>query len=64
MVFEVPNVIENEEGWGPCSVPEQYKDVPYAPFSKNDKVGKASDWMNSGYSKFNCAVQTQHERNI
>mmetsp|Transcript_38756 Transcript_38756/g.74267 ORF Transcript_38756/g.74267 Transcript_38756/m.74267 type:complete len:544 (-) Transcript_38756:266-1897(-) len=53
MVFEVPNVIENEEGWGPCSVPEQYKDVPYAPFSKNDKVGKASDWMNSGYSKFN-----------
>jgi translation initiation factor 3 subunit D len=53
MVFSVPNVVDNEEGWGPCTVPEQYKDIPYAPFSKSDKLGKASDWMNSGYSKFN-----------
>ena len=53
MVFTLPNVVDNEEGWGPCSVPEQYKDIPYAPFSKSDKLGKASDWMNSGYSKFN-----------
>jgi len=53
MGFTVPNVVDNEEGWGPCTVPEQYKDIPYAPFSKSDKLGKASDWMNSGYSKFN-----------
>eukprot|EP00239_Pterosperma_sp_CCMP1384_P000154 CAMPEP_0197848388 /NCGR_PEP_ID=MMETSP1438-20131217/8562_1 /TAXON_ID=1461541 /ORGANISM="Pterosperma sp., Strain CCMP1384" /LENGTH=548 /DNA_ID=CAMNT_0043460607 /DNA_START=50 /DNA_END=1696 /DNA_ORIENTATION=+ len=52
--FEVPDVPENEEGWGPVSCPESFKDIPYAPFSKSDKLGKASDWTVSGYGKYNA----------
>ena len=30
--------------WGPVGPPEMYTDIPYAPFSKTDHVGKAADW--------------------
>lgn len=38
--FECPLIKDNPDGWGPFTVPEQYKDVPYQPFSKSDKLGK------------------------
>ena len=48
MPFTIPNIDYNEDGWGPSNdtVPEKYKDVPYyAPFTKGDKLGRASDWQ-------------------
>lgn len=52
--FVVPDVVDNDEGWGPppSVVPACYADVPYAPFGKGDKLGRASDWSQSGYGKF------------
>lgn len=38
--FEFPMIHENPSGWGPCEVPEQFKDTPYQPFSKGDRMGK------------------------
>lgn len=38
--FEFPIIHENPSGWGPCEVPEQFKDTPYQPFSKGDRLGK------------------------
>jgi hypothetical protein len=55
MVFNIPSPTDNVDGWGPCTVPEEYKDIPYAPFSKSDKLGKAADWINLGYQKYNSA---------
>ncbi len=40
--FEFPAIHENPSGWGPCEVPEQFKDTPYQPFSKGDRLGKVS----------------------
>lgn len=40
--FIPPQVQENETGWGPCRIPEQYSDLPYQPFSKSDRIGKVS----------------------
>mmetsp|Transcript_21911 Transcript_21911/g.74471 ORF Transcript_21911/g.74471 Transcript_21911/m.74471 type:complete len:534 (-) Transcript_21911:516-2117(-) len=53
-VFKVPEVVDNDEGWGPPAdaVPSCYADVPYAPFGKGDKLGRASDWSQGGYGKF------------
>lgn len=42
--FRVPEVEDNEDGWGPVSVPEHLAGVPYAPFGKGDKVGRISDF--------------------
>lgn len=52
MGFTVPNVVDNEDGWGPCTVPDHFKEIPYAPFSKSDKLGKAADWTSAGF-KYN-----------
>lgn len=47
--FTLPTINDNPEGgWGPSSsnFPEQFKfkDIPYAPYSKSDKLGRFADW--------------------
>jgi len=39
-IFDLQDVQENKSGWGPCHMPEQFKDMPYQPFSKADRLGK------------------------
>ena len=57
MAFAVPLVAENLDGWGPDagSVPSQLEHVPYAPFSKGDRVGRASDWTGQAF-KYNAGM--------
>lgn len=50
--FDVPQVQENPDGWGPCAVPEHMKDMPFAPFGKGDKIGKAADWTQAAFQKY------------
>lgn len=38
--FVPPVIQENLTGWGPCEMPDQFKDMPYQPFSKGDRLGK------------------------
>jgi len=47
--FEFPFVIENPSGWGPSTIPEHYKDMPYQPFSKGDRLGRVADWTGATY---------------
>ncbi|XP_072022114.1 eukaryotic translation initiation factor 3 subunit D-like [Amphiura filiformis] len=47
--FNPPDIQDNPEGWGPCAVPDQFKDIPYQPFSKGDRLGKVSDWTGATY---------------
>ncbi|XP_008487300.1 eukaryotic translation initiation factor 3 subunit D, partial [Diaphorina citri] len=42
--FPPPMIQDNVNGWGPCDMPQQFKDMPYQPFSKGDRLGKISDW--------------------
>jgi translation initiation factor 3 subunit D len=47
--FSLPPINDNPDGgWGPSSsnLPEQFKfkDIPYAPYSKSDKLGRFADW--------------------
>ena len=42
----IPPVIEdNPDGWGPCAIPTAFKDIPYQPFSKGDRLGKVKYLM-------------------
>jgi translation initiation factor 3 subunit D len=50
--FEVPAIVDNDEGWGPTTIPDQLEGVPYAPFGKGDKVGRISDFTQQGFSKY------------
>ncbi|KAL1917820.1 uncharacterized protein VTP21DRAFT_3654 [Calcarisporiella thermophila] len=44
--FSKLNIASNEFGWGPSSeaLPPHLTDIPYAPFSKGDKLGRIADW--------------------
>lgn len=51
--FEFPVIHENPNGWGPCEVPEQFKDTPYQPFSKADRLGKVMSYQADRLGKSN-----------
>jgi translation initiation factor 3 subunit D len=47
--FTLPPIHDNPDGgWGPSAsnLPDQFKfkDIPYAPYSKSDKLGRFADW--------------------
>ena len=47
--FSLPPIHDNSDGsWGPSAsnIPDQFKfkDIPYAPYSKSDKLGRFADW--------------------
>lgn len=46
MSFLLPKSLDHStNGWGPSTEPEElFKDIPYAPFSKGERLGKAADW--------------------
>ena len=46
--FVFPQIQDNPNGCGPIEVPGQFKDTPYQPFSKDDRLGKVNH--NSVYS--------------
>lgn len=48
--FIAPELQENPTGWGPCTEPEQYKEILYQPFAKSDRMGKVADWSGITYS--------------
>ncbi|CAH8861899.1 unnamed protein product [Trichobilharzia szidati] len=35
---------ENPTGWGPVDIPEEFKNMPYQPFSKDMRLGRVADW--------------------
>ncbi|RZF46749.1 hypothetical protein LSTR_LSTR002612 [Laodelphax striatellus] len=47
--FVIPTFHLNTTGWGPCEMPEQFKDMPYQPFCKGDRLGKISDWTGAAF---------------
>ncbi|XP_064620886.1 eukaryotic translation initiation factor 3 subunit D-like isoform X2 [Lineus longissimus] len=47
--FTQPTIADNADGWGPAGVPDEFKDMPYQPFSKGDRLGKVSDWTGTLY---------------
>lgn len=59
--FKAPVIQDNVTGWGPCDMPEQFKDMPYQPFSKGDRLGKISDWTGAAFQdkKYTNKYQSQ-----
>lgn len=48
--FKAPVINDNPDGWGPPMdlAPAKFQDMPYAPFSKSDRLGRAADWTAFG----------------
>ncbi|GIX70365.1 eukaryotic translation initiation factor 3 subunit D [Caerostris extrusa] len=59
--FTPPVIQDNPNGWGPCSLPDQFKDMPYQQFSKNDRLGKVADWTGNTYQDRRYANKYQSQ---
>lgn len=48
--FALPTILDNGHGWGPCGLPDtdDTDGLPFAPFNKNDRLGRISDWTQQG----------------
>lgn len=48
--FKPATIHDNPDGWGPPMdlAPAKFQDMPYAPFSKSDRLGRAADWTTFG----------------
>ncbi|KAF8659130.1 hypothetical protein AX16_001900 [Volvariella volvacea WC 439] len=68
--FTLPPIHDNPDGgWGPSTsnLPQQFKfkDIPYAPYSKSDKLGRFADWNEGQTDSRQAAIglpQTQGAR--
>ncbi|KAI0217247.1 hypothetical protein L0F63_002875 [Massospora cicadina] len=62
--FKLPPINDPITGWGPSEdyLPEQFKDIPYAPFSKSDRLGKIADWTFEGQNRFQHESRRQSRR--
>lgn len=46
---EIVSALPSSDGWGPATSTETTLDgVPYAPYSKGDKLGRMADWTSEG----------------
>ena len=57
--FIPPVIQDNPHGWGPCSIPTEFKDIPYQPFSKGDRIGKVNVWLAIRVKKKSLALRSQ-----
>ncbi|KAJ1972317.1 hypothetical protein H4R35_004742 [Dimargaris xerosporica] len=59
--FKLPPIADNEDGWGPSASESisGFQDIPYAPYSKADKVGRVANW----YEDTNADTYQQRGRN-
>ncbi|KAI9297601.1 translation initiation factor eIF-3, subunit D [Neoconidiobolus thromboides FSU 785] len=51
--FQLPIVEDNELSWGPnmSHLDKNFNQIPYAPFSKSDRIGKFADWSNEANNR-------------
>lgn len=42
--FDTPKVYDHPNGWGPSTLPPGLSEIPYAPYSKSDRLGRVADW--------------------
>lgn len=51
--LKVPEIADNPDGWGPpetaAALQNQLQNVPYAPFSKSDRLGRVADFTRGGF---------------
>lgn len=64
-IADLISALPDGDGWGPPVTTETTLDgVPYAPFSKGDKLGRMADWTSEGKDgRDGRGGRTQYNRN-
>ena len=61
--LQLPEIVTEEGYWGPPSgasaasvLADEFQQIPFAPFSKNERIGRIADWNSVGTS--GCLLYT------
>ncbi|KAI9768056.1 MAG: hypothetical protein M1835_006955 [Candelina submexicana] len=61
---DIVAALPSDESWGPATATETTLDgVPYAPYSKGDKLGRMADWTSEGKDGRERGGRQQYQRN-
>lgn len=62
-LLDLVSALPSDDTWGPPTTTETtLNGLPYAPFSKGDKLGRMADWTSEGKDRENRGRQ-QYNRN-
>jgi len=42
--FKLTDLQDNQDGWGPITMPPEFQDVPFMPYSKGERLGRIADF--------------------
>jgi translation initiation factor 3 subunit D len=42
--FKLIDLQDNQDGWGPITMPPEFQDVPFMPYSKGERLGRIADF--------------------
>ena len=60
----IVSALPSDEIWGPTTTTDALVDgVPYAPYSKGDKLGRMADWTAEGKDREGRGGRQQYNRN-
>ncbi|KAL8905208.1 MAG: hypothetical protein Q9171_006765 [Xanthocarpia ochracea] len=61
---DIVATLPSDESWGPSTTTDALVDgVPYAPYSKSDKLGRMADWTTEGKDREGRGGRQQYNRN-
>ena len=61
---DIVTALPSDETWGPSTTTDSLVDgVPYAPYSKGDKLGRMADWTTEGKDRDGRGGRQQYNRN-
>ena len=54
--FPLPVLTDTPDGWGPAGPPPELEGIPFAPYSKGERVGRAADFTPAAaaYARGEC----------
>ena len=63
-LLDLVSALPSDDTWGPPTTAETtLNGIPYAPFSKGDKLGRMADWTAEGRDREGRGGRQQYNRN-
>ncbi|KAM7454772.1 hypothetical protein BLSTO_04470 [Blastocystis sp. subtype 1] len=61
--YELPSFAVNENGWGPSTLPDDYKDLPYSFFSRDENLGMIMDLTQVSFAQNRGSAESEQGDN-
>lgn len=57
-LYEFPALSVNLSGWGPSCIPDQFRDLPFSLFNRDDNLGMIVELTGPNFTQKNCIMHS------